>query len=49
MITVGGTLDFIIFVGLLAGLFSGALHALVGPVLPRRWRCRASSVRWATS
>jgi hypothetical protein len=34
-ITVGGTLGFIFFTGLPAGLLSGALHALVAPVLPR--------------
>jgi len=34
-ITIGGTLGFIFFAGLPAGLLSGALYALVAPVLPR--------------
>ena len=34
-ITVGGTLGFIFFTGVPAGLVSGALYALVAPVLPR--------------
>ena len=34
-ITVGGTLGFIVFTGLGAGLVSGVLYALVRPVLPR--------------
>lgn len=34
-ITVGGTLGFIFFAGVPAGLLSGALYALVAPVLPR--------------
>src|SRR5262245_24149304 len=33
-ITVGGTLAFLVFVGLLAGFLSGALYALLAPVLP---------------
>jgi hypothetical protein len=33
-ITLGGTLGFIFFTGLFAGLISGALYALVRPVLP---------------
>ena len=33
-ITVDGTLGFFVFVGLPAGFLSGALYALVGPVLP---------------
>jgi hypothetical protein len=39
-ITVDGTLGFFVFVGLPAGFLSGALYALVGPVLPPgRLRC----------
>jgi hypothetical protein len=34
-ITIGGTLGFIVFVGVPAGVLSGLLFALVGPVLPR--------------
>ena len=34
-ITIGGTLGFIFFTGLGAGLVSGVLYALVRPVLPR--------------
>jgi hypothetical protein len=34
-ITLGGTLGFIFFAGVPAGLLSGALYALVAPVLPR--------------
>ena len=34
-ITVGGTLGFIFFTGVPAGFVSGALYALVAPVLPR--------------
>jgi hypothetical protein len=34
-ITVGGTLGFIFFAGVPAGVLSGALYALVAPVLPR--------------
>ena len=34
-ITLGGTLGFIFFTGIPAGLLSGALYALVAPVLPR--------------
>ena len=34
-ITFGGTLGFILFVGVPAGLLSGALYALLRPVLPR--------------
>ena len=34
-ITVGGTLGFIFFTGVPAGFLSGALYALVAPVLPR--------------
>ena len=34
-VTIGGTLGFIIFVGLPAGLMSGILYAVAGPVLPR--------------
>jgi hypothetical protein len=33
-ITVGGTLGFIVFVGLPAGFLSGGIYALVAPVLP---------------
>ena len=34
-ITIGGTLGFIFFAGVPAGVLSGALYALVAPVLPR--------------
>jgi len=34
-ITLGGTLGFIAFIGVPAGLLSGALYALMRPVLPR--------------
>jgi hypothetical protein len=34
-ITIGGTLGFIFFTGVPAGFLSGALYALVAPVLPR--------------
>jgi hypothetical protein len=34
-ITIGGTLAFIFFAGIPAGVLSGALYALVAPVLPR--------------
>jgi hypothetical protein len=34
-VTVGGTIGFIVFVGLLSGLMTGALYALMYPVLPR--------------
>jgi hypothetical protein len=34
-ITIGGTLAFILFAGVPAGLLAGALYALVGPLLPR--------------
>ncbi len=34
-ITVGGTLGFVVFIGLPAGLLSALLYALAGPVLPR--------------
>ena len=36
-ITVDGTLALFLFAGLPAGLLSGALYALAGPVLPRGW------------
>jgi hypothetical protein len=38
-ITVGGTLGFIFFTGVPAGVVSGALYALVAPVLPRGRAC----------
>jgi hypothetical protein len=38
-ITVGGTLGFIFFAGVPAGVLSGALYALVAPVLPRGRAC----------
>jgi hypothetical protein len=34
-ITIGGTLGFIFFSGVPAGLLAGALYALIGPLLPR--------------
>jgi hypothetical protein len=34
-ITVGGTVGFVFFTGIPAGLLSGALYALLAPVLPR--------------
>jgi uncharacterized membrane protein (UPF0136 family) len=34
-ITIGGTLGFILFAGVPAGLVAGALYALVAPLLPR--------------
>ena len=34
-ITVGGTLGFVVFSGIPAGVLTGALYALAGPLLPR--------------
>ena len=34
-ITVGGTLGFVVFSGIPAGVLAGALYALTGPLLPR--------------
>lgn len=34
-ITLGGTLGFVVFVGLPAGFLAGVLYALAGPLLPR--------------
>ena len=34
-ITLGGTLGFVVFSGIPAGLLAGALYALAGPLLPR--------------
>ena len=34
-ITVGGTLGFVVFSGIPAGILAGALYALAGPLLPR--------------